>query len=68
MSMELKGKIAFITGGAQGIGKEIARVFAENGANIIIGDIKKETLENTVTELKKLKVEAAGHILDVSNL
>lgn len=35
----LKGRTAVITGAAQGIGFEIARLFAENGANIVIGDI-----------------------------
>lgn len=65
--MDLKGQIALITGGAQGIGKELACVFAEHGANIIIGDIQRETLDSTVSELKKFKVEVEGYILDVSN-
>jgi 3-oxoacyl-[acyl-carrier protein] reductase len=66
--MELKDQIALITGGAQGIGRELALVFAEHGANIIIGDIKKGTLDSTVSDLKKFKVEVEGYILDVSNL
>ena len=40
MPMELlSGKTAVITGGGQGLGFAIAEVFAENGANIVIGDI-----------------------------
>jgi 3-oxoacyl-[acyl-carrier protein] reductase len=66
--MNLKGKIVFLTGGAQGIGKEIGVIFAQHGANIAIGDINQSSLENTVSELKQMGVEAEGYILDVSVL
>lgn len=39
--MELKGKTAIVTGGAQGIGKAISLRLARDGANIGILDIKK---------------------------
>ncbi|MEW6230197.1 MAG: SDR family NAD(P)-dependent oxidoreductase, partial [Bacillota bacterium] len=38
----LTGKVAVVTGGGQGIGREIARVFARLGAKAIIADIAKE--------------------------
>ena len=41
----LKEKVAFITGGAQGIGKEIAGVYGKNGARLIICDINKSILD-----------------------
>ena len=64
--MDLKGKIAFITGGARGIGFEIASVYAQNGANIVIGDINEEILEEAEKKLKEYGVDAAGYKLDVS--
>jgi len=66
--MDLKGKIAFVTGGAQGIGKEIAVAFVRHGADIIIGDINQSVLESTVSELRTLGGKAEGYILDVSSL
>ena len=35
----LKGKIAIVTGSASGIGKRIAEMFAEHGANVVISYI-----------------------------
>ena len=65
--MDLKGKISFITGGARGIGFEIASVFAKNGSDIIIGDVNKENLEKAVDELKDYGINAEGYVLDVSS-
>lgn len=47
----LSGKVALVTGGAQGIGEGIARVFAEHGAVVIVTDIQDERGERLAAEL-----------------
>jgi NAD(P)-dependent dehydrogenase (short-subunit alcohol dehydrogenase family) len=49
--MRLQGKSALITGGARGIGAAIARLFAENGADVVIGDILDEEGRQVEKEL-----------------
>jgi 3-oxoacyl-[acyl-carrier protein] reductase len=64
----LKDKVAFITGGAQGIGKEIVKVYGDNGASVIVCDINESILDKTVSELKSQGIESLGFKLDVSSL
>ena len=47
----MKGKTLFVTGSAQGIGFEIAKNFAEAGANVVISDIHQEKLDQALKEL-----------------
>ena len=65
--MQLKDKVAFITGSASGIGKEIAIVFAKEGAKIVIADLNKEAADATAAELKATGAEAIGVGMDVTN-
>ena len=50
-TLSLQGKIALITGSASGIGKRIAEVFAQAGANIVIADLKLDNAQNTAHEI-----------------
>ncbi len=49
--MRLKDKVVIITGAAQGIGKEIAKAFHQEGANLSLCDLDSTTLENTAKEI-----------------
>ena len=60
----LEGRIAVVTGGAQGIGKHAAKTLAENGAKIVVADINRETAEETAAELSALS-ESMAVSLDV---
>ena len=47
----LDGKVALITGAAQGLGKEIARLFSEVGARVVIADLNDDAALSTAQEL-----------------
>lgn len=53
-NVELTGKVALVTGSAQGIGRAIARLLAENGADVVISDINLEKAEETANEIQKM--------------
>ena len=53
-NISLKGKTAIVTGGGRGIGKAIARRFAEAGANVVIASRSLENLEATTKEFASL--------------
>jgi rhamnulose-1-phosphate aldolase/alcohol dehydrogenase len=64
----LSGRIALITGSAGGIGKAIAKKFAEEGACVIINDINAERMEGAMAEFQKQfgRDTAASALLDVT--
>ena len=64
--MPLKGQTAVVTGGARGIGKEIALSLARDGANIVIADLMTEQSEETAEEIKKLNCKALIQKVDIS--
>ena len=65
--MKLKGKTAIITGAASGIGKDIAFVFAREGARIGIADLNKDAATAAAKEIVAKGGVAMGVAMDVSN-
>ena len=55
---DLSGKIAIVTGGANGIGKATALRLAQAGANIVIADLKLQDAETAVKDIEKYGVQA----------
>jgi 3-oxoacyl-[acyl-carrier protein] reductase len=66
--MDLKDKIAIVTGAAQGIGKVIALGLAKCGADIAVSDINEVSLNEAVKEIETLGRKAIAVKMDVSSL
>ena len=66
--MKLAGKVALVTGAAQGIGKAVALLLARNGADIVVSDINLEKAEETVKEVQALGRKALAMKVDVATL
>ena len=65
--MRLRGKVALITGGGSGIGKSTARLFAKEGAAVVITGRQKERLEEVVSEIIRSGGRAAAAPGSVTN-
>src|SRR5919199_558658 len=66
MAGRLQDKVALITGGARGIGGASARLFAGEGAKVVIGDLLEGESNETVEEIKKAGGEATFVRADVT--
>ncbi|MFB0528320.1 MAG: 3-oxoacyl-[acyl-carrier-protein] reductase [bacterium] len=66
--MDLKGKVAIVTGGAQGIGKSIATHLAQEGANVVIADVMEAVAKSTAQEISQKGSESISIKVDVSSL
>ncbi|XP_048733143.1 15-hydroxyprostaglandin dehydrogenase [NAD(+)]-like [Ostrea edulis] len=65
----LRGKVAIITGSAQGLGKAFARALLERGSKVCLSDVNQELLETTSTELKSEYAENVFYqACDVTNI
>ncbi len=65
--MRLKDKVAIVTGSASGIGKEIAIVFAREGAKLAIADLDPTAAEATAKQIDPTGRSAIGVAMDVTN-
>ena len=64
---EFQNKTAVVTGAASGIGLELARVFAEQGMNVVLADIEQPKLSEAVDAVTSLGAEALGVLTDVGS-
>ncbi|STY28457.1 3-hydroxybutyrate dehydrogenase [Legionella wadsworthii] len=65
--MRLKNKVAIVTGAASGIGKEIAIVFAKEGAKVAIADLNLDQAQKAAEEIKSQHGEAMAVAMNVTN-
>lgn len=64
---KLQGKVAIITGAASGIGKEIALVYAREGAAVAVADINQTAAQKTADEIIAAGGRAMGIAMDVTD-
>ncbi|MCJ7704569.1 MAG: 3-oxoacyl-[acyl-carrier-protein] reductase [Desulfobacterales bacterium] len=66
--MELPGKVALVTGAAQGIGKAIALLLARNGADVVVSDINLEKAQETTNEIEGMGRRSFAIKVNVADL
>jgi 3(or 17)beta-hydroxysteroid dehydrogenase len=64
---EFQGQVVMVTGAGSGIGKATARMFAEEGASVVLLDIDKGNLEKTATEIASLGGKVISDTMDVTD-
>lgn len=67
MLFDLKNKVAVITGGASGIGKAIAEVFASQGAQVCVVDLNESAAKETAQSLSDQRLLAKGFACNVTH-
>lgn len=66
--MKLQGKVALVTGGARGIGREIALLFAKEGSDVCLCDVNLEAARATQKEIEALGRKSLSFETDVTAL
>ena len=65
---EISGRVAFVTGGAKGLGLAMAKAFAAQGAKIMLADRDAAGLVTAEAELKAAGADVASVVCDVADL
>src|SRR5260370_9485133 len=65
--MRLEGRVAIVTGGARGIGRETAETLAAAGARVVLADRDKETTESAAAEIRARGLHATAILADVAD-
>ncbi|HEV8344006.1 MAG TPA: glucose 1-dehydrogenase [Candidatus Binatia bacterium] len=65
--MKLKDQVAIVTGAGRNIGKAIAKLFADEGAKVVVADMDRGRGQSVVSELQKSGHQAMLVLCDISN-
>ncbi len=65
--MKLKNRVAIVTGGGKGIGREICIGLSKEGAKIVIADLDKENSSKVINDIKNVGSDAIAVETDISN-
>jgi NAD(P)-dependent dehydrogenase (short-subunit alcohol dehydrogenase family) len=63
---DFKDKVAVITGGANGIGRDIAHALAREGCHVVVADLDPTACDAVAANLRETGVKAMGHKCDVT--
>src|SRR5271165_222597 len=64
--MQLEGKVALVTGGASGIGRATALLFAREGAAVVVADVNQEAGQRVVDEIIRAGGRGLFEAVDVT--
>ncbi len=67
MALDLTGKVALITGAASGIGRETARLFAQQGAAVVAADRNLPQAQETAAEIRTAGRSALAHQVEITD-
>lgn len=67
MDCDLTERTALVTGAGRGMGRETAKSFARNGADVVLNDVEPDVAEKTAAEVRELGGDAVGIGADVSD-
>ena len=65
--MRLDGRVAIVTGGVRGIGRETAETLALAGSRVVLADLDKSTTESAAGEMRAMGLHASAIVVDVAD-